>query len=181
MTDKEELGARLKKARENAGMKQVDVCQNVDIPKVQTLSAYERGVNSPPFETLKKLAKLYKISTDWLLFGENNIPAAEKSPLDYVKQLVDAADHLNLTFNNWEDYYSHENVIVLALLSSPYEGMGSFVEKWSRLRDLLDNGIIEQDEYDGLISQKLNALILTEKTPQKKIDVYMNSDGELPF
>ena len=51
-----EFGARLKKAREDAGKKQVEVCNIIGIPKVQTLSAYERGVNFPPIETLKKLA-----------------------------------------------------------------------------------------------------------------------------
>lgn len=175
-----ELGSRLKQAREKAGLKQSEVCEAVEIPKVQTLSAYERGVNSPPIETLKKLILLYKVSSDWLLFGENSVHKMEKTPHDYVEQLVDSADHLCLDFDDWEDSYTHEKVIVLRLLSSPYDGMNSFVEKWSRLRELLDSKIIELDEYEGLMRQRINSLVLTEKI-RKTIGEMPSDTEELPF
>lgn len=180
-----ELGGRLKQAREQAGFTQSEVCKEAEIPKVQTLSAYERGVNSPPLGTLKKLAMLYKISTDWLLFGEKSSLKIEKNPRDYVEQLVDAADHLGLAIDSWEEGFAQEKVIVLRLLSSPYDGMSLFVTKWQRLRDLLDNEIIEPDEYEGLMRQRLNALVLTEmvsddKTTDKTTD-FMDDTERLPF
>ena len=175
-----ELGNRLKQAREKAGLKQSEVCNAVEIPKVQTLSAYERGVNSPPIETLKKLILLYKVSSDWLLFGENSIHKMEKKPLDYVEQLVDSADHLHLDFYEWGDDYSQEKEIVLRLHSSPYDEMNSFVEKWCRFRELFDNNIIELDEYEGLMRQRINSLVLTEKI-RKTIGEMSSDTEELPF
>lgn len=173
-----ELGNRLKQARERSGKKQSDVCEAVGIPKVQTLSAYERGVNSPPIETLKNLSRLYGVSTDWLLFGESYAPLKEKTPNDYVEQLVDAVDHLKMDFDSWEDSYTHDRTVVLRLFSSPYGGLNSFIVKWERLRELLDGEIIEQDEYDGLIKQKLTDLILLD-IPNNFMDSY--DTQELPF
>ena len=157
-----ELGSRLKQAREQSGMKQSEVCESAGIPKVQTLSAYERGVNSPPLETLKNLARLFGVSTDWLLFGECCAPMKEKTPHEYVAQLVYAADHLKMSFQHEYLPGSFDHIVTLNLFSSPYKEMDSFVEKWERLRELLDKKIIEQHEYDELMKQRLNTLVLHE-------------------
>lgn len=175
-----ELGIRLKQARGQSGMKQADVCEAVGIPKIQTLSAYERGINSPPIETLKNLSRLYGVSTDWLLFGECYAPLKEKTPRDYVEQLVDAVDHLKIDLESRFESYTNDSIVVLNLFSSPYEGMNSFIVKWERLRKLLDEEIIEQDDYNGLMKQKLNDLALHERTNNLSyIDSY--DTQELPF
>ena len=60
------LGERLRKARENRGLKQVDVSQKTNINN-RTLSRYEKDGSEPDSETLKILADLYEVSTDYLL------------------------------------------------------------------------------------------------------------------
>lgn len=59
------LEKRLKTARTNAGLKQVDVMRKVGINN-KTLSGYENGVAEPDLDTLKVLATLYNVSLDWL-------------------------------------------------------------------------------------------------------------------
>ena len=35
-----------------------------------TLSSYERGINEPPIDTLLNLSKIYKVSIDYLISGQ---------------------------------------------------------------------------------------------------------------
>jgi len=57
---------KLKKARENKGMLQIEVETATNI-KRSTLSGYEIGRTQPDIETLGTLADLYEVSTDWLI------------------------------------------------------------------------------------------------------------------
>ncbi|MED0678716.1 helix-turn-helix domain-containing protein [Aneurinibacillus thermoaerophilus] len=65
------LGERLRKARERANLKQIQVYERTKINN-KTLSRYERGGSEPDIETLKTLAELYNVSLEWLLTGETN-------------------------------------------------------------------------------------------------------------
>jgi transcriptional regulator with XRE-family HTH domain len=52
----EELGRRIKQAREERGWKQKDLAQAVHVEPM-TVSRWERGVNTPDLETLSLIAK----------------------------------------------------------------------------------------------------------------------------
>ncbi len=58
--------AKLKKARENKGLLQIEVEAETKI-KRSTLSGYEIGRTQPDIETLGILADLYEVSLDWLV------------------------------------------------------------------------------------------------------------------
>lgn len=60
------LGERLKAAREKKGWSQLYVAQKLGIANT-VLSNYERDYRDPDTETLKRLAELYEVSTDYLL------------------------------------------------------------------------------------------------------------------
>ncbi|WP_051291306.1 transcriptional repressor LexA [Fictibacillus gelatini] len=59
------LGERLKKARENKKLSQMDVSNITNINN-KTLSRYEKGGTEPDIKTLKILADLYNVTTDYL-------------------------------------------------------------------------------------------------------------------
>lgn len=65
------LGYRLKKARSEKRLTQMEVAKIIGISH-GTLSGYERDYRDPDTETLSKLASLYDVSLDWLLTGEEN-------------------------------------------------------------------------------------------------------------
>ena len=71
------LGKRLKTARNNAKLTQVDVAAYLNIIR-QTYSAYETGRSTPNPETLNMLSKLYDVSTDWLLGNVDDPTPANK-------------------------------------------------------------------------------------------------------
>jgi transcriptional regulator with XRE-family HTH domain len=70
------LGDRLRQTREQSKLSQIQVKERTGINN-KTLSNYENNVSSPDPYTLKVLADLYEVSTDWLISGEQ--PSLPKS------------------------------------------------------------------------------------------------------
>ena len=63
---KENVGKKLKKAREVAGYTQTQVADNTNITQPQ-LSKIENGTQEPDMETLGELCDFYNVSADWIL------------------------------------------------------------------------------------------------------------------
>lgn len=63
------LGDRLRQIREHSKLSQIQVKEQTGINN-KTLSNYENNVSSPDPYTLKILADLYEVSTDWLISGK---------------------------------------------------------------------------------------------------------------
>ena len=57
---------KLKKAREDKELNQVDVAVALNIPR-STLANYETGRTEPDIETIGKLITFYEIDANWLL------------------------------------------------------------------------------------------------------------------
>lgn len=60
------IGSRLKKARSNKDLTQIQVMEKTNINH-KTLSGYENDVSEPDLVTLTVLAELYGVTTDYLL------------------------------------------------------------------------------------------------------------------
>ena len=60
------IGARIKAAREKAGMTQEDLAAALEMSPTH-ISVIERGVKSPKLETLVRIANTLKVSSDMLL------------------------------------------------------------------------------------------------------------------
>ena len=59
------IGARLKLARDRAGMSQEEVSQRFGLP-TRSLTRWENGRCEPGFEKVVRLAELYGVSADWI-------------------------------------------------------------------------------------------------------------------
>ena len=60
------IGARIKSARERAGLTQEDLAAELEMSPTH-ISVLERGVKAPKLETLVKIANTLHVSTDMLL------------------------------------------------------------------------------------------------------------------
>ncbi|SDH99887.1 helix-turn-helix domain-containing protein [Desulfosporosinus hippei] len=78
-----ELNIRLKETRISKGLTQLQVMKLTNVNH-KTLSGYENGVSEPDLETLKILAILYNVSTDYLLgrTDDSNYPSIENNTDD---------------------------------------------------------------------------------------------------
>jgi transcriptional regulator with XRE-family HTH domain len=74
------LGNRLRQAREDANLSQIQVKEITKINN-KTLSNYENNVSSPDPFTLKLLADLYGVTTDWIISGKRPQPQILDTPL----------------------------------------------------------------------------------------------------
>ncbi len=155
-----QIGSRLKAAREKAGMSQKDVVAKVDsIAKEQNLSNYERGVNQIAAETLRELSKLYQVSADWILFGEDSIKPSHKKRSDYIKDLFAAVEKLGLPF---EEQIVHQEFGVayptgeyIIWLKAPLiQGFDDLIKSLQKIFSIRDS--IEQDDFDMLVQKKIN-------------------------
>lgn len=68
-TQKINLGNRITKARKCLGLHQKDIEKLTGIDQAE-LSRYENDVTQPGIENLVKLCKVFKMTLDYLLFGE---------------------------------------------------------------------------------------------------------------
>ncbi|HEY0828190.1 MAG TPA: helix-turn-helix transcriptional regulator [Bacilli bacterium] len=94
------LGSRLKEMREQNSFTQVEVSRMLDISN-GTLSGYERNYREPDTKTLIKLARLYNVTTDYLLTGYKMLPVKDPSLSiveDQVKGLAAEVTHYEREF-----------------------------------------------------------------------------------
>ncbi len=63
---KEGFASKLKAAREERELNQVDVAAALNIPR-STLANYETGRTEPDIETIGRLITFYQIDANWLL------------------------------------------------------------------------------------------------------------------
>ena len=84
------LGPRIAALRRHAGMNQAELALKLRISP-STVGMYEQGRREPPVETVVALARLFGVSTDYLLTGKPG--EQEQSGLEAILlERIDAAD-----------------------------------------------------------------------------------------
>lgn len=76
MSDQQSLSDRLKLLRKERRLTQDELAVRLQLSK-SAISKFETGNSAPSFDTLKKVAALYNVSTDYLLNGSNSPFAAK--------------------------------------------------------------------------------------------------------
>ena len=77
--NRHEIGNRLLNIRNEKGLSRAEVASKADIGTT-TLQQWETGSREASIETLAKLAKLYQVSPQWLIFGEGDSTAQAPAP-----------------------------------------------------------------------------------------------------
>jgi transcriptional regulator with XRE-family HTH domain len=76
---------RLKTLRLEKHLNQIELSKIILVGN-KTISDYERGVSSPDFETLQKIASFFQVSTDYLLGKtDERTPTSTPSPKNELK------------------------------------------------------------------------------------------------
>lgn len=90
------LGKRLKQARSDSGLKQIDAAKKLGISN-GTLSGYERNYRDPDTDTLNEMANLYEVSVDWLL-GKVNQSSVDNDNEEIDEELQDFIDNVKVWY-----------------------------------------------------------------------------------
>lgn len=109
MSDRNKLGERLRDLREEFNYDQKDLGEKLHIT-ASAYGYYEQERNEPSLETLMKLAKIYNVSTDYLLglsdTRDRPAPYKTRSPLllsDEEKRVVELLKRSSLLKQLSED------------------------------------------------------------------------------
>lgn len=122
------IGDRLKKARENKMLSQIQVYKDTGIHN-KTLSGYERGVSQPDLETIVLLADYYDVSIEYLLsdkrinFNKGSKNHGSKVITPYEESKIDAnckimEDILSLSPENQQEVHK---LVKLYKIKEEYE------------------------------------------------------------
>lgn len=165
------IGKRLRQARESRNLKQAQVCEDLAIANVQSLSAYENGKSSISADRLAEFSRYYEVSADWILFGEESAGnrQKEKTLKDCCRQLVELIDYMGGKPEEYCDSFTHDSgqrIVMTGNLSrcANHLELSGFLSKWIRLRTMLDDETLTEDEYQTLIDAKLEVLPDTQVT-----------------
>lgn len=66
------LGKKLRNLRKECEMTQDDIAEVLDMSRT-SFSKYENGASTPPLTTLRKLATIYNVPLDYLIYDDNTI------------------------------------------------------------------------------------------------------------
>ena len=87
------FGSRLKKLRLQKSWSQAQLAERLGLTK-SVVSAYENGIRMPSYEVLLALARVYKVSTDYLLGNEKSntveLSGLTEKEMAAVKNLIKA-------------------------------------------------------------------------------------------
>ncbi len=92
------LGERLKKARNNKGLTQIEAAKKLGVTN-GALSGYERNYRDPDTNMLKQMAELYEVSLDYLVgnkvISNNDNLLSKKDELDISKRMAELREDLS--------------------------------------------------------------------------------------
>ena len=114
-----EIGNRLKTAREDAGLSRNRVAESVEVGTT-TLQQWETGGREASIETLGKLAELYGVSPQHLIFGDTEAQPHQASVSDIAAisaekgiSVEDAIDTLKAMIQDTQPKLTEEEAFLL--------------------------------------------------------------------
>lgn len=111
------LGPRIAALRRHAGLSQAELASRLQITP-SAIGMYEQGRREPSTETLVALARIFEVSTDYLLTGEPSL--REQSRLEAI--LLERIDHADRRLDSRPDRpFSRQELATLfaAILLEP--------------------------------------------------------------
>ena len=66
-----EIGTKLKQLRRQRNISQIALAKQLGVSK-SVISSYENDIHLPPYDMLLQMARLFGVSTDYLLGASNN-------------------------------------------------------------------------------------------------------------
>lgn len=86
---KNKVAQRLITLREQRGWTKTQVADKLG-KKLPTYANWEYGIKKPSIDTVKDLAKLYNVTTDYILGEDNNVQDVRYTPIEALKHTYSA-------------------------------------------------------------------------------------------
>lgn len=167
------LGERIKEARKNAGLKQSDIANLLNI-KNTTVSNWEKGISKPDIDTIEYLCGLFNVSANYFiadLASKETLSFSEKEHLKKYRYLNDHGKDIIDTILDKE--YEHQKALEKIAYDHPQEtehaylfqdnrmymtqydygvsaGIGNFLDEWDVPKSIVpvnDTPMAHQADY----------------------------------
>lgn len=87
-----EIGTKIRQLRSQRGISQIELAKQLGVSK-SVVSSYENGIHFPPYDILIQIAKLFSVSTDYLLGAVGNqvinVDGLTDRQIEAVTRIVD--------------------------------------------------------------------------------------------
>lgn len=117
-----ELGKKLLKLRKEFKMTQDDVANILGMSRT-SFSKYENGIASPPLQVMRKLASIYNVGLEYLIFDDN-------TSIKFNDPNEEDVNSPNAAVSKITDLRPIEKEIVGKFRTLPIEKKKEFVEKF---------------------------------------------------
>lgn len=128
------IGEKIKELRKENGITQEELSKNIDV-STSMVGMYETNARKPSYEVLIKIAKYFKVSTDYLLNTEeklnltmnslNKINQMAKKALEPNDTSINKDDGNNESYNN-DEFKTAEAAMQFILKQPSIMGFGGF-------------------------------------------------------
>lgn len=168
-TLKEQVGKRIKEAREKAGLKQTELATKTSV-KAASISSYEKGNSLPSLNVAVEIANSCNVSVDWLCGTEHHNDSGKSNLSDLIEVLIDLGKYniFSIEYHQKGRAFLDNNLERYARLSflershttttednkhtytAPYENncdFFSFFKDWEKMYNLLTDGAIDTEVY----------------------------------
>lgn len=97
------IGIKIKQLRRQRNLSQIDLAKQLGVSK-SVISSYENGIHYPPYDVLVQIARIFGVSTDYLLGLTGtltiNADGLTDSQVEAVTLIVDELKRLNKNSRN---------------------------------------------------------------------------------
>ena len=149
--------ARLRQARTNAGMNQAELAKESGL-SCATISSYERGLKAPNVSIAAAIARVLRVSIDWLVGLDDNQTPQQPSTLgDCAQIMFDAV---------WE--WERQGIIDrIEIGGNAQERLTlklsdglllDFIQDWAKVHEMYTEKVINLEMYEAWVEKRIREL-----------------------
>lgn len=147
---------RLKQARIDAGMTQAELAKESGL-SCASISAYEKGGKTPSVSIAAAIARVLRVSLDWLVGLDDNQTPQPSTMGDCARIMLDA-------ISTWESQGLIDRIEIggnaqerLTLKLS--DGLLlDFIQDWAKVHEIYAKKIINQEIYEAWVEKRIREL-----------------------
>ena len=148
---------RIKQARIDAGMTQAELAKESGL-SCATISSYERGLKAPNVSIAAAIARVLRVSIDWLVGLDDNQTPQQPSTLgDCARIMLDA-------ISTWESQGLIDRIEIggnaqerLTLKLS--DGLLlDFIQDWAKVHEMYTEKVINLEMYEAWVEKRIREL-----------------------
>ena len=130
------LGERISELRKAKGLSQEELAEQLGVSR-QSVSKWETGVAIPDTENALAMSKIFGVTTDFLLTGQNNEFSADTGKVTYTKPLTEESEAKVMKNDKFSAKKTISGILVVclviaAILPLPF---GGYKKLWARLTE----------------------------------------------